>query len=114
MSEFFLVWFDDRPSDRDSGLDCRSSMLISCFEISMTHKLSSPLTCLLFYHSSTPSTPVKLKSLATVKAHDKDINALDIAPNGRLVATGSQDKTAKVFEVGVSTPLIKLNSQTHP
>ncbi|KAF8755574.1 WD40 repeat-like protein [Rhizoctonia solani] len=51
----------------------------------------------------TPSTPVKLKSLATVKAHDKDINALDVAPNGRLVATGSQDKTAKVFEVGVST-----------
>ncbi|CAE6448997.1 unnamed protein product [Rhizoctonia solani] len=54
---------------------------------------------------STPSTPVKLKSLATVKAHDKDINALDIAPNGRLVATGSQDKTAKVFEVGSSRDL---------
>ncbi|KAF8699864.1 WD40 repeat-like protein, partial [Rhizoctonia solani] len=53
----------------------------------------------------TPSTPVKLKSLATVKAHDKDINALDVAPNGRLVATGSQDKTAKVFEVGSSYDL---------
>ncbi|CAE6469273.1 unnamed protein product [Rhizoctonia solani] len=53
----------------------------------------------------TPSSPVKLKSFATVKAHDKDINALDIAPNGRLVATGSQDKTAKVFEVGSSQDL---------
>ncbi|CAE6415165.1 unnamed protein product [Rhizoctonia solani] len=53
----------------------------------------------------TPSTPTKLKSLTTVKAHEKDINALDVAPNGRLVATGSQDKTAKVFEVGASHDL---------
>jgi WD40 repeat protein len=51
--------------------------------------------------SSSPSTPIKLKSLMTLKAHDKDINALDVAPNGKFVATGSQDKTAKVFEVGV-------------
>jgi WD40 repeat protein len=38
----------------------------------------------------------------TLKAHDKDINALDVAPNGKFVATGSQDKTAKILEVGVS------------
>ncbi|KDN48388.1 hypothetical protein RSAG8_02980, partial [Rhizoctonia solani AG-8 WAC10335] len=54
----------------------------------------------------TPPTPTKLKSLATVKAHDKDINALDVAPNGKLVATGSQDKTVKVFEVGSSHDLV--------
>ncbi|CAE6507964.1 unnamed protein product [Rhizoctonia solani] len=53
----------------------------------------------------TPPTPIKLKSLTTTKAHDKDINALDVAPNGRLAATGSQDKTAKVFEVGSSHDL---------
>jgi len=43
--------------------------------------------------------PRKLPSLVTQKAHEKDINSLDIAPNDRLLATGSQDKTAKVFEI---------------
>lgn len=41
----------------------------------------------------------KLKSLLTLKAHDKDINSLDIAPNDRLLATGSQDKTANIYEI---------------
>jgi U3 small nucleolar RNA-associated protein 13 len=43
--------------------------------------------------------PRKLPSLVTQKAHDKDINSLDISPNDRLLATGSQDKTAKIFEI---------------
>ncbi|CUA72578.1 U3 small nucleolar RNA-associated protein 13 [Rhizoctonia solani] len=59
---------------------------------------------------STPPAPIKLKSLTTAKAHDKDINALDVAPNGRLVATGSQDKTAKVFELGTSHDLTPIGT----
>lgn len=43
--------------------------------------------------------PLRLKGLATHRAHDKDINSLDVAPNDRFLASGSQDKTAKVFEV---------------
>lgn len=43
--------------------------------------------------------PEKLKSLLTLKAHEKDINSLDVAPNDRLLATGSQDKTANVYEI---------------
>ncbi|KAH9920244.1 WD40 repeat-like protein [Epithele typhae] len=43
--------------------------------------------------------PVKCKSLATHKAHDKDINALDVAPNDRLLVSGSQDRTAKVWAI---------------
>ncbi|KZT72878.1 WD40 repeat-like protein [Daedalea quercina L-15889] len=42
---------------------------------------------------------LKLKSLTTHKAHDKDINSLDISPNDRLLASGSQDKTAKIWEI---------------
>jgi U3 small nucleolar RNA-associated protein 13 len=42
---------------------------------------------------------VRLKSIATLKAHDKDINALDVAPNDALLASGSQDKTAKIFSI---------------
>lgn len=43
--------------------------------------------------------PTKLKSLLTQKIHEKDINSLDISPNDRMLATGSQDKTVKVFQV---------------
>lgn len=41
----------------------------------------------------------KLQSLVTQKAHEKDVNSLDISPNDGLLATGSQDKTAKIFEI---------------
>ncbi|KAG8764718.1 U3 small nucleolar RNA-associated protein 13 [Ceratobasidium sp. 428] len=55
--------------------------------------------------SLSSTSPTKLKSLTTLKAHDKDINALDVAPNGKLVATGSQDKTAKIFEIPAGNDL---------
>ena len=42
---------------------------------------------------------IKCKSLTTHKAHDKDINSLDVAPNDRLLVSGSQDRTAKVWEI---------------
>lgn len=43
--------------------------------------------------------PRKAHALTTVKVHDKDINAVDFAPNDRILATGSQDRTAKVFGI---------------
>ena len=44
-------------------------------------------------------TVVHCKSLMTHKAHEKDINALDVAPNDRFLVSGSQDRTAKVYEI---------------
>lgn len=41
----------------------------------------------------------KCKSLATHMAHDKDNNSLDVSPNDQFLASGSQDKTAKVYEI---------------
>ena len=39
-----------------------------------------------------------MRAVATLASHKKDINAVAIAPNDSLVATGSQDKTIKVCE----------------
>lgn len=46
-----------------------------------------------------PDGPYKPKSLATLRAHEKDINSLDLAPNDRFLASGSQDKLVKIYEV---------------
>ena len=51
----------------------------------------------------------KARSLATLKVHDKDINSLDISPNDRLLATGSQDRTAKLFSIEFS-PATRANA----
>lgn len=45
------------------------------------------------------STPLKLKSLTTMKIHEKDINSLDVSPNDGYLVSGSQDKSIKVFSI---------------
>ncbi|KZS93303.1 U3 small nucleolar RNA-associated protein [Sistotremastrum niveocremeum HHB9708] len=52
---------------------------------------------------STASTPLKLRSLTTQKAHEKDINSLDVSPDNSLLASGSQDKTIKLFQITYSS-----------
>ncbi|KAH9513116.1 Transducin (beta)-like 3 [Bulinus truncatus] len=49
-----------------------------------------------------------LRVSCTEHAHDKDINCLSVAPNDRIVATGSQDKTAKLWTVGDNLQSISL------
>ncbi len=53
--------------------------------------------------SSSQTETIKPKSLATLRAHEKDINSLDLSPNDRFLASGSQDKLVKIFEVDFST-----------
>lgn len=51
--------------------------------------------------SATPNTAADTSSKRAVwtrKAHDRDINALDLSPDSRLFASGSQDRTAKIFD----------------
>ncbi|XP_029433433.1 transducin beta-like protein 3 isoform X2 [Rhinatrema bivittatum] len=43
--------------------------------------------------------PELLHAQVTEKGHDKDINSITVSPNDRLVATGSQDRTAKLWAV---------------
>ncbi|TKY86358.1 hypothetical protein EX895_004507 [Sporisorium graminicola] len=56
----------------------------------------SPINTLLSSTSSITQ-PLHLKSLTTQRVHEKDINCLDLSPNNAMLATGSQDRTAKVF-----------------
>jgi len=39
------------------------------------------------------------QALVTLKIHDKDINSLDVSPNDKLLVSGSQDRTAKLFAI---------------
>ncbi|KAH8914510.1 WD40 repeat-like protein [Atractiella rhizophila] len=65
---------------------------------------SQDLTC-KFWDLSDVDGPSesRLSSLLTTKVHDKDINTLDMSANDQFVATGSQDKTAKIFQITYSS-----------
>ena len=44
--------------------------------------------------------PAALRATAAAAAHDKDINAVAVAPNDALLVTASQDRTAKARGAG--------------
>ncbi|XP_006893907.1 PREDICTED: transducin beta-like protein 3 [Elephantulus edwardii] len=57
-----------------------------------------PLPETLLSKSMVPiKNPVLLQAKTTQRCHEKDINSVAIAPNDRLLATGSQDRTAKLW-----------------
>jgi U3 small nucleolar RNA-associated protein 13 len=50
-----------------------------------------------------PDENLRFKSHYTIQAHEKDINTIDIAPNDKIFATGSQDKLAKIWNLQEGT-----------
>merc|ERR1712180_528454 len=42
---------------------------------------------------------IELQPLWTEKAHEKDINAVSVSPNDKLVVSAAQDKTAKIWKM---------------
>jgi len=57
--------------------------------------------------------PIKPRSLATLPIAEKDINALDLAPNDRFLVSGSQDKLVKIFEVDYAAGATPQGSIKH-
>lgn len=49
--------------------------------------------------TSIEETESRPRSLSTIRAHEKDINSLDISPNDRFLASGSQDKLVKIYAI---------------
>ncbi|TSO37072.1 Transducin beta-like protein 3 [Bagarius yarrelli] len=43
--------------------------------------------------------PAQLNARFTEKSHDKDVNSVAISPNDKLLASGSQDRTAKLWSL---------------
>ncbi|XP_030646685.1 transducin beta-like protein 3 [Chanos chanos] len=43
--------------------------------------------------------PAQLSARLTEKAHDKDVNSVAVSPNDKLLASGSQDRTAKLWSL---------------
>ncbi|XP_022240688.1 transducin beta-like protein 3 isoform X2 [Limulus polyphemus] len=80
---------------------------ISCSKLSMKFVVSgSQDTTLKVWNIPTSkhltnqsNHPETLSALFTEHAHDKDINSVVVAPNDKLIATGSQDKTAKIWNL---------------
>lgn len=57
--------------------------------------------------SSSSSSPIRPRSMATLRAHEKDINSLDIAPNDKFLVSGSQDKLVKLYAIEFNPPKVK-------
>ncbi|KAE8283138.1 Transducin beta-like protein 3 [Larimichthys crocea] len=49
--------------------------------------------------STTGTDMHQLTPRATEKAHDKDVNSVAVSPNDKLLASGSQDRTAKLWSL---------------
>jgi U3 small nucleolar RNA-associated protein 13 len=59
--------------------------------------------------SSAAPTPISLPALFTYKAHDQEINSIALAPTDMLIATGSQDKTIKLWRTTRECDVRSLN-----
>lgn len=56
-----------------------------------------PGSTVLDHIASSDEQIVELEAFCSTRAHEKDINIVAIAPNDSLIATGSQDKTVKLW-----------------
>mgnify|MGYP005850994441 CR=1 FL=1 len=58
--------------------------------------------------SDNGSEEISLEAFASARAHEKDINVVSVAPNDSLIATGSQDKTVKLWRSTDLAPVATL------
>lgn len=82
-----------RSSAYASTVSSKQALLLSAASDKTIKRWSFPSSS-----SSSSSCQVIKDSVATVLAHDKDINALALSPNDAILASASQDKTIKLWD----------------
>ena len=83
-----------------------SDFFISGSEDSIVKVWKTPSS--VFDDESDANSVQSLISLSSLKAHEKDVNSISISPNDQLVATGSKDKTCKVWSIDLKTKQMSL------
>jgi U3 small nucleolar RNA-associated protein 13 len=62
-----------------------------------------------FHPSAIASSSTTLQSSHSIRAHEKDINSVAIAPNDSMIASGSQDKLIKLWKAADLSPIASLS-----
>lgn len=74
-----------------------SDLMAFCVSVSVDRTLKRWNLPRSLLSSSENCDPVSLSVAGTVRAHEKDINMVSVAPNDSLIATASQDKTVRLW-----------------
>lgn len=103
------IRFAPRPSPA-TGLppflvSASSDRTVKVWDLSTLSELASRVTEV--------TEPVRLASLTTLKVHERDVNAVDVAPDNGLVLTGSQDRTARLFQLKFTPPTHRKKGTNH-
>ncbi|XP_076026765.1 transducin beta-like protein 3 [Genypterus blacodes] len=105
------VWQMDAGSGRVHCVaqgSCHANAVgsISCSKMKVSFVVSGSQDCTVKVwdlpadlSTTGPDDMHQLTARATEKAHDKDINSVAVSPNDKLLASGSQDRTAKLWSV---------------
>ncbi|KAL0993109.1 hypothetical protein UPYG_G00103330 [Umbra pygmaea] len=105
------VWRKDPDSDKvfcvAHGCSHANSVgSIACSRLKESFVVSGSQDCTIKVWDLPKTIPdtdndmVTLTARVTEKAHDKDVNSVAVSPNDKLVASGSQDRLAKLWSLG--------------
>jgi U3 small nucleolar RNA-associated protein 13 len=83
--------------NHDYGLTSRSAFLCTGAGDKILKRWNVPIAVLDAVSSEEQSEVMKLGCTHSVRAHEKDINTIAISPNDAIIASGSQDKTIKLW-----------------
>src|SRR5262245_48517320 len=99
---------------RSSGSTRRNTM--GRLNRSRLTRLTFVVTLLLVFRGPIKLTraagPPPFQELFTLRGHRSDVKSVAFGPNGRLLASGSQDKTVRVWDIASGKEIYTLQGHT--